>query len=122
MIQGNFGESGELYFEIDLIATDGSIVTIDALLDTGFTGTLAMDIQDIESLGWLYLDKQKMRTARGEVNFQVYEGVVCLDGQELTIPVLAGRQITEILIGLSWLKTRRLVVDRKAGLLTLGDD
>ena len=122
MIQGNFGESGELYFEIDLIATDGSIVTIEALLDTGFTGTLAMDIQDIESLGWLYLDKQKMRTARGEVNFQVYEGVVCLDGQELTIPVLAGRQITEILIGLSWLKTRRLVVDRKAGLLTLGDD
>ncbi len=122
MIQGNFGESGELYFEIDLIATDGSIVTIEALLDTGFTGTLAMDIQDIESLGWLYLDKQKMRTARGEVNFQVYEGVVCLDGQELTIPVLAGRQITEVLIGLSWLETRRLVVDRKAGLLTLGDD
>ena len=122
MIQGNFGESGQLYFEIDLIATDGSIVTIDALLDTGFTGTLAMDIQDIESLGWLYLDKQKMRTARGEVNFQVYEGVVCLDGQELTVPVLAGRQITEVLIGLSWWSSRRLVLDRKAGLRTLGED
>jgi len=37
MIQGYFGDKGELYFEIDLIAADGSVVTVDALLDTGFT-------------------------------------------------------------------------------------
>ncbi|MGK7875259.1 MAG: aspartyl protease [Xenococcaceae cyanobacterium] len=122
MMQGNFGTKGELYFEIDLLAADGSVVTIEALLDTGFTGWLAMDIQDVESLGWLYVDKQKMQTVRGKVNFQLYEGVVCLDGQELTVPVLGGTQITEVLIGLPWLETRRLVVDRKAGLLTLGED
>jgi hypothetical protein len=28
MIQGYFGETGELFFEIDLIAADGSIASI----------------------------------------------------------------------------------------------
>ncbi|MBW4478172.1 MAG: hypothetical protein KME54_15230 [Tolypothrix brevis GSE-NOS-MK-07-07A] len=30
--------------------------------------------------------------------------------------------INDVLIGLPWLETRRLVVDRKAALLTLGED
>lgn len=41
------------------------------------------------------------------------------DGQEVIIPILGGEEISEILLGLPWLE-RRLVVDRKAGLLTLG--
>ncbi len=122
MIQGYFGEKGELFFEIELVAADGSIVTVNALLDTGFTDWLAMDIQDVESLEWLYLDKQEMRTARGDVRFNRYQGTVFLDGQEMSIPVLAGKQITEVLLGLPWLDNRRLVVDRKAGLLTLGEE
>jgi predicted aspartyl protease len=122
MIQGNFGSKGELYFEIELIAADGSVVAVDALLDTGFTEWLAMDTQDIVSLGWLYVDRQEMQTARGDVIFNRYQGTVSFDGQELTIPVLAGEEISEILIGLPWLETRRLVVDRKAGLLRLGEE
>lgn len=122
MIQGYFGEKGELFFEIELIAADGLVVTVNALLDTGFTDWLAMDIQDVESLEWLYLDKQEMRTARGDVRFNRYQGTVFLDGQEMTIPVLAGKQITEVLLGLPWLENRRLLVNRKAGLLRLGED
>lgn len=122
MIQGSFSERGELYFEIDLIAADSSLIPVNALLDTGFTNWLAMNIQDVESLGWSFVEKQRMRTARGEVRFNLYQGNVYFDGQELVIPVLAGRQITDILLGLPWLGTRRLVVDRKTGLLTLGSD
>ena len=132
MIQGNFGSKGELYFEIELIAADsvalasprasGSVVAVDALLDTGFTEWLAMDTQDIVSLGWLYVDRQEMQTARGDVIFNRYQGSVSFDGQELTIPILAGEEISEVLIGLPWLETRRLVVDRKAGLLRLGEE
>lgn len=48
MMQGYFGEKGELFFEIELIAADGSVVTVNALLDTGFTDWLAMDTQDAE--------------------------------------------------------------------------
>jgi predicted aspartyl protease len=122
MIQGSFGSQGELYFEIDLIAADGATLTVDALLDTGFTDWLAMDVQDVESLGWSFVREQDRQTARGEATFNLYEGTVSFDGQELTVPVLGGEEISEVLIGLPWLETRRLVVDRKAGLLTLGDE
>ena len=122
MIQGYFGDKGELYFEIDLIAADGSVVTVDALLDTGFTDWIAMDIQDVDSFGWLSIRTKKMRTARGDVRFQQYEGTVVFAGQELTVPVLGGEEISEILLGLPWLENRGLVVDRKAGVLTLSED
>ena len=122
MIQGSFGSKGELYFEIDLIAADGSLVTVDAMLDTGFTDWLAMDIQDIESLEWLLEGEERKQTARGEAIFNRYSGGVIVDNQEFAVPVLGGEGITEILIGLPWLENRRLVVDRKAGILTLGEE
>ncbi|MBD2183674.1 aspartyl protease [Planktothrix sp. FACHB-1355] len=122
MIQGYFGEKGELFFEIELIGDDGSVVTVNALLDTGFTDWLAMDIQDAESLGWTFIRQLEMRIARGNALFNLYVGSVLFDGQEFTIPVLGGREIPEFLIGLPWLENWRLVVDRKAGLLTLGED
>jgi len=37
MIQGTFGSRGELFFEIDLIAADGLNLTVEAMIDTGFT-------------------------------------------------------------------------------------
>ena len=122
MMQGYFGEKGELFFEIELIAADSSVVTVNALLDTGFTDWLAMDIQDAESLGWTFIRPLEMRTARGDAVFNLYVGSVLFDKQEFTIPVLGGEEIPEFLIGLPWLENRRLVVDRKAGLLTLGED
>jgi predicted aspartyl protease len=51
MTQGFFGNKGELYFEINLIAPDGESITVVALLDTGFTDWLAMNNQDAEGFG-----------------------------------------------------------------------
>jgi predicted aspartyl protease len=92
------------------------------LLDTGFTDWLAMDTQDIISLGWPYVKEREMLTAAGEANFNVYVGTVFVDGEELTIPVLGGTEVADILLGLPWLERRRLVVDKKVGILTLGED
>ena len=50
MIQGRFGSKGEPFFEIELIGTDGLIFSVDALFDTGFTGFLAINKQDLEGL------------------------------------------------------------------------
>ena len=122
MIEGSFGDKGELYFEIDLIATDGSIITVNALLDTGFSDWLAMNIQDVDSLGWSYIKERRMQTALGEVSFNLYQGAVSFDSQELIIPVLGGEEITEVLMGLPWLESRRLIVDWKADLLRLGTE
>lgn len=54
---------------MDLMAVDSSIMTMDAMLDTGFTDWLAMNLQDIECLGWSFIMKQKKQTAGGFVNF-----------------------------------------------------
>ena len=43
MIQGNFGDNGQLFFEIDLITSDGLNLPVDAMFDTGFTGFLAIN-------------------------------------------------------------------------------
>jgi len=122
MISGEFGENGELFFEIELIAANGETFPVEALLDTGFTnGWLAIDSQDIEALEWpLVKPRLAMKTARGEADFDVYAGTVFFDGEEFTIPVISGDEIPENILGLQWLQTRRLVVDFPAGVLTLG--
>jgi predicted aspartyl protease len=66
MINGKFGEIGELFFEIDLIAADRERFPIEVLLDTGFTtGWLALDTEDALSLGWVMIESERvMQTAR----------------------------------------------------------
>lgn len=121
MISGEFSNKGELIFEISLIATNGEAIPVTALLDTGFTGWLAIDNQDADSLGWFLEDeRRRMKTARGEVQFNLYEGTVLLDGQEFTVEVLGGDELEDILLGVPWLQTRRLLADFPAGVLTLG--
>ena len=119
MIQGTFGDEDELFFEIELIADNDLELPVDALLDTGFSGWLAMDSQDLEGLNWIYVRQQKMRTAKGEFEFNLYAGKVRIDGQEFDIPVHVGDGVPEVLIGRQWLKNRRLIVDISAGVLTL---
>ncbi len=121
MISGKFNSKGELVFEIDLIGADGDPIPVNVLLDTGFTGWLAIDYQDAESLGWLLFSQQeRMQTARGEARFDLYEGTVVLDGQEFTISVLAGDELEDNLLGVRWLQTKRLVADFPVGVLALG--
>lgn len=119
MIQGTFGDEDELFFEVELIADNGLKLPVDALLDTGFSGWLAMDDQDLDGLDWTYVKQEKMRTAKGEFNFDLYVGKVRIDGQEFDIPVHVGDGVSEVLIGRQWLTNRRLVVDMSAGVLTL---
>lgn len=72
MIQGRFGENGQIYFEIDLITGDGLSFSTEAMLDTGFTEFLAVSQQDLESLDWIFLSQEKLRTVQGEAYFDIY--------------------------------------------------
>ena len=82
MILGRFGENGQIYLEIDLISNNGLSLPVEAMLDTGFTEFLAINKQDVESLGWSFLSQDKLRTAQGEATFDIYLGKVVIDGQE----------------------------------------
>ena len=111
MIPGRFGENGQIYFEINLISSDGLSLPMEAMLDTGFTEFLAINNQDVESLGWSFLSQDKLRTAQGEASFDIYLGKVVIDGQELEIPVFACEEIQEILLGSQWRKLFMLVAN-----------
>ena len=50
MIQGFFGDEGALMFEIELIAEDGLELPVDVMLDTGFSGWLAINEQDLQGV------------------------------------------------------------------------
>jgi predicted aspartyl protease len=120
MIQGNFGDNGQLFFEIDLITSVGLDLPVDAMLDNGFTGFLAINKQDLECLDWAYIGEESLRTAEGESRFDIYLGKVLLNEQEYEINVYVGDEITEVLLGSEWLKILPLVANYQAGILTLG--
>jgi predicted aspartyl protease len=121
MISGRFGENGELFFEIELIASNGEVFPVEVLLDTGFTtGFLAINSQDLDALDWSLIAPQiEMQTARGEGFLDIYEAWVIIDGQDLIVPVHVGEDIPEILIGCQWLDRMQLVVNKPSGILTL---
>jgi predicted aspartyl protease len=121
MISGYFGDEDGLFFEIELLAADGLELAVDAMFDTGFSGWLAIKEQDLDALGWVYLDQQTMRTAQGDSRFDVFLGKMRIDGNEFDVPVHVGQGLSEVLLGRQWLKTRRLVVDVLSSVLTLGD-
>ncbi|MBJ7298053.1 MAG: aspartyl protease [Nostocales cyanobacterium LE14-WE4] len=120
MIEGYFGENGQLFFEIELVTNDGLNLAVDALFDSGFAGFMAINTQDLDGLEWLYSGEEMLRTAKGESKFQIYLGQVILDGKQYQIPVNVGKGINEVLLGSEWLKFLRLVVDFPESILTLG--
>ncbi|MEC4819547.1 MAG: aspartyl protease [Scytonema sp. PMC 1069.18] len=119
MIEGRFGEQGQVYFEIDLIGGDDFSFPVETMLDTGFTEFLAMNKQDVQSLDGNFWRQNKLRTAQGETEFDVYIGRVIIDGKEWEIPVFAGDEIQEILLGSRWLKLFVLVANYGQNIVSL---
>ena len=120
MIQGTFGEKGQLWFEIELVTRDGLSLPTEAMLDTGFTEHLVINKQDLQALEWNFLRKDTLLTGKGEASFDIYFGQIILDRSEFQIPVFAGDDIQEILLGSQWLKRFKLVADYQENVLTLG--
>ncbi len=118
MIQGRFGDKGQIYFDINLIDGDGLSFSVEVMLDTGFTEFVAMNKQDVESLDWL-LRQNRLRTAQGKAFFDIYLGKVAIAEQEFDVPVFAGDEIREILLGSQWLKIFTLVANYQKDRVTL---
>ncbi len=120
MITGDFNQKGELIFEIGLIGANETLIYVDAILDTGFTGWLILNNQDAIELGWKRERKPKtVQTADGQTILNIYEGIVAIDSEEFTIPILAGSRVKDILLGVRWLQFKRLIADYSGGVLTL---
>ena len=119
MIQGRCGDKGQIYFDINLIDTDGLSLSVEAMLDTGFTELVEMNKQDVQSLDWVFLRQNKLNSAQGESFFDVYLGRVVIDDQEFEVTVFAGDEIRDILLGSQWLKIFKLTADYPENRITL---
>jgi predicted aspartyl protease len=116
-----FGQNGELWFEIQVVALLGEDFFVEALFDTGFlNGWLVINSQDLDALGWTLITAQvDMRTAQGESEFNLHEGKVIIDDTQYIIPVHVGDDVPETIMGSGWLNVMELIAKKPKGILRL---
>jgi predicted aspartyl protease len=110
MLSGIIDAVGQLYIPIELIATHGARRTLDALLDTGFTGSLGISGVLARMLRWQLHGYVEATLASGSISLAVFIGEVIFDGQHQVVRAV---EITsdEVIIGLALLRDKRLLAD-----------
>jgi predicted aspartyl protease len=110
MLSGTIDTVGQIHIPIELIATHGARRTLDALLDTGFTGSVGISGTLARMLGWQLHGYVEAVLASGSVSLAVFIGEVVFDGQHQMVRAV---EITsdEVIIGLALLRDKRLLAD-----------
>ena len=95
---------------VDLIASDGEIHTIEAILDTGFEGDLTLPADVVHRLGLPLFDEFILNLADGSsARVLGYEGQVILHGRRRNVLVLESGG--EALVGMNLLWRNRITID-----------
>jgi clan AA aspartic protease len=85
-----------------LVASAGPAVDIDAVVDTGFTGSLTLPVALISMLGFAFRSRQQIMLGDGSlVLADVFVGTVLWDGKPCVIEIDAAE--TDPLLGMSLL-------------------
>jgi clan AA aspartic protease len=101
MMFGVVSDNCEAIIKVAVGRADGPKVTIDALIDTGFTSFLSLPIAMIESLGlpWHFSDTGTLGDG-SEIVFEIYTGNIIWDGQSQVIDVVASEAMPLVGMGL----------------------
>ena len=110
MLSGTIDVSGQIHIPVDLIATHGEKQTLDALLDTGFTGSLGISRALARSLGWQLHGYVEAALASGLASLAVFIGEVIFDGQHRVVRAVEISS-DDVIIGLMLLQDKRLLAD-----------
>ncbi|MFM7793454.1 MAG: clan AA aspartic protease [Microcystis panniformis] len=104
-----------------VVRNNAKLKSINAVIDTGFTGFLSLPNDIITELGlpWSYRDRGTLGDG-SEVLFDIYDAVAIWDGKSQEIEVNSAE--TEPLIGMSMLRGYRLQVDTIEGGLVIITD
>jgi len=118
MLQGTIDALGQIRVPIELIAADGAGSTLEALLDTGFTGSLGIRKELVRMLGWQPHGYVEASLASGSAALRLFLGEVVFDGRRQRIRAVT---ITsdDVIVGLSLLREKRLLADFRAGMVTI---
>jgi len=113
MMQGYVNKNCEAMILV-VVRNNAKLKSINAVIDTGFTGFLSFpnDIITELDLPWSYRDRGTLGDG-SEVLFDIYDAVAIWDGKSQEIEVNSAE--TDPLIGMSMLRGYRLQVDTIEG-------
>jgi clan AA aspartic protease len=120
MMQGCVNKNCEATILV-VVRNNAKLKSINAVIDTGFTGFLSLpnDIITELELPWSYRDRGTLGDG-SEVLFDIYDAVAIWDGKSQEIEVNLAE--TDPLIGMSMLRGYRLQVDTiEGGLVIIAD-
>ena len=124
MIRCRLNERLEPMVAVEVLNGDGDSRTVEALLDTGFSGDLTLTGDLIESLGLDYAGQiQKVLADGGEVTARAYKAFVSWFGQTRSVEIIASEGVP--LLGMSLLDGCKITMRVRAGgeaLIELDDD
>ena len=110
MIEGRVNANGEATIRLVLRGYAGEEQTVEAIIDTGFTGYLTLPAALIDRLGLSWAGRAQALLADGSLHvFDMYIGTVMWNGQYRTIEV--DEADTEPLTGMGLLRGHSLRVD-----------
>ena len=114
MITGQVVAGREVVILLTLQGTQGQMTTLDAIVDTGFTGFLTLPLSQIAQLGFSYEGIIDARLGDGRAaEFDMFAGTVLWDGYVRTGIVLAVEGTP--LVGMALLRGSRLTVEVSDG-------
>lgn len=119
MIQGKVNELLEAVIDVDIEETSGRKHRVKAIIDTGFSGSMTLPPDLIESLRLPWRTRGSAVLANGKIDqFDIYAATVLWEGVRRKILVEAAN--TEPLVGMSLLRDHALEIHiKKDGLIAL---
>ena len=99
---------------VSIMGKDGALRRFQAVMDTGFTGAVALPVPDVQRLGLSNPKQEEVRFANGESgNCDVYLTDVVWDGGEMNVKLYA--MGVEPLVGMALLRGNRVTMDVAEG-------
>ena len=119
MITGSVNTYTEAIIPVSVRDAGGRVHNLDAVIDTGFNGSLTLPAAMIAALGLRWRNRSSVVLANGGVDeCDVYVGVVIWDGQPLR--VMVDEADTEPLVGMMLMDGYELNVEvMDGGMVTL---
>jgi clan AA aspartic protease len=114
MMLGVVSNNCEATIKVAVGRTDLPKITVDAIIDTGFTSFLSLPLSIITDLGlpWHYRDVGTLGNGSAVV-FEIYKAAVIWDGQNQIIDVAASD--TDPLVGMGLLYGFKLQIEAVEG-------
>ncbi len=110
MIVGQINPNIEAVIPVTIQDPRGQNHTLDAVIDTGFSGYLTLTSAIIATLGLDYSESRVFSIGKNATaNFDLYEAAVTWDGEWREIRVLSSE--ADPLVGMSLLKGFRVTMD-----------